>query len=113
MKKVIPLITLSILLSLHVFAQTKKNEIQEKPNFNDTWILERIESSLKVVNIRDYKNYFLVISLIGDEFKIKKTTILKTNTLVMKQFYLQMSVQKRIRFQGVTIKISKEPQKLI
>ncbi len=72
MKTVIPLITLSVLLSLHIFAQTKDNKIEKKPNPDGTWILEKIESP-RYLNIKDYENYFLVISFDNDQMKIKKS----------------------------------------
>jgi len=76
MKKVISLIILSVLLILHISAQTKDNKIEEKPNFDGTWILEKIESP-RYANIKDYENYLLVISFVNDQLKIKKSYTFK------------------------------------
>ncbi len=72
MKKVISLITLSVLLSLYIFAQTKDNKIEEKPNLDGTWILEKVEGP-SYLSIKDYEDYVLVISSVNDKLKIKKS----------------------------------------
>jgi hypothetical protein len=76
MKKVILLIFSMLILISYTFAQKEKDDAQERTNFDGTWILEKVENppnSFLPIEIKDYENYFLVISFDGDEFKIKKT----------------------------------------
>lgn len=61
MKEVISLITLSVLLSLHIFAQTKDNKIEGKPNVDGTWVLQKFKGS-NCLSIKDFENYLLIIS---------------------------------------------------
>ena len=76
MRKVISLIILSVLLSLHIFAQTKNNKTEEKLNLDGTWVLEKFEGS-SYLSIKDFENYLLIISSAKNELKIKKSYVFR------------------------------------
>ena len=78
MKKVISFVVLLVLLSLHIFAQSKDNKIEEKPSLDGIWILEKVEGP-SYLSVKDYEDYVLAISSVSDQLKIKKNMFLEEN----------------------------------
>jgi len=76
MKKVISFVVLLVLLSLHIFAQSKDNKIEEKPSLDGIWILEKVEGP-SYLSVKDYEDYVLAISSANNQLKIKKKYVFR------------------------------------
>lgn len=72
MKKIVLFINFLLLFNLSVFAQSKEDKTKEKPKFDGVWILDEDKSFPDKLERKNYENYFLIISLIGNELKINK-----------------------------------------